>query len=111
MSECIVLDARKVIINASQTISKGQRPSTQARSPEGLGRAVVGPGTKEVEGSRPLRRHAQERSRSSVGGDSQAAQRGRRPIANTHLHIRGLLAGDLPAGSPPQMEGVHSCDN
>src|ERR1700736_3427502 len=86
MSECIVVDARKVILDASQTISNRQRPSAQARSPESLGRAVVGAGTEEVQSSWPLRRHAKERSRGPISGHPQTVQRGRRPIAKAHLH-------------------------
>src|SRR4051794_38240152 len=111
MSECIVLDARKVFLNASQAISKRERPSTQARSPKSLGRAMVGTRTEKVEGSWPLHRHAQKRSRGQVGGNPQAVQRGSWPIAKANLYVRCLPGGSLPSGGPTEMEGVYSCDN
>src|SRR6185437_10156321 len=111
MSECIVLGARKVIHDASQTISKRQRPSAQARPPESVGRAVVGTRTEEVQSSWPLHRHAKERSRGPISGHSQAVQRGRWTIAKAHLHVPGLLGGNLSSCSSPQMEGVYPCDH
>ncbi len=41
MSECIVLDARKVIFDASKTISTRKRHAAHPRSQKGLGRPVV----------------------------------------------------------------------
>src|SRR5262245_53291265 len=111
MSECIILDARKVFLNASQAISKRERPSTQTRPPKSLGRAMVGTRRTQVQSSWPLRRNAQKRSRSPVGRRSEAIQPGGRSIAKTNLHIRSLPGGSFSSCDAAEMEGVHPCDN
>jgi len=111
MSECIVLDARRDFIHASQTIPEGKCSPPQARQDEGLGWPVVGGRTQEVEGARPRQRNGKGRSRGHDGGHPEAHKRGCRPNAEAAVHIRRLPRRGLHADVSSEMEGVNTNDN
>src|SRR3954447_16282574 len=108
MSECIVLDARRDFIHASQTIPEGKCSLPQAWQDQSLGRSVVGGRTPEVEGAWPRQRDGQGRSRGLDGCDPETHKRGCRPNTETDLHIRRLPGRGFPAVVSPKMEGVNT---
>jgi integrase len=107
MSECIVLDARKGIFDASQTISKRERETTHPRSQEGLGRPVVGRRTQKVQSSRAFFKHEQERGPSSVRVIltplNEGAGHTQRPIYTFGVYVEQVF---LPAVAPKWKEST-----
>src|SRR6185312_7609515 len=111
MSECIALDARKVFLNASKAFSKRKHPCSKARAKQSLGSSMVGARSEAVQSAGTLRRHAQERSGSTVGRHPATVQRKLWPPGKTHLHLPSLRGRSFSSRCLPEMEGVNARDH